>query len=102
MRTMSVRDARANFSELLGSVYYTNNPIVVEKKGKPYAVVISPRQYERLKLEEERDWMLIDNLRAKNADKDPDEVYKEVTKIVEEVRQEMYEKEQKKTSSSSR
>lgn len=101
MKTMSVRDARANFSELLGSVYYTGSPVVVEKKGKPYAVVVSPKQYQKLKQEEEKDWKIIDELRAKNANKDQDEVYKEVTKIVEEVRQEMYEKEQKKTSSGS-
>lgn len=97
-----MRDARANFSELLGSVYYTNNPVTVEKKGKPFAVVVSPQQYQRLKQEEEKDWAIIGELRAKNADKDPDEIYREVTKVVEEVRQEMYEKEQKKALSGSR
>ncbi len=102
MRTISVRDARANFSELLGSVYYTNNPVIVEKKGKPFAVVVSPSQYQRLKQEEEKDWVIIDKLRAKNADKDPDAVYREVTKVVEEVRQEIYDKEQKKGLSGSR
>lgn len=102
MKTVSVRDARANFSELLGSVYYTNNPIIVEKKGKPIAVVVSPYQYQRLKQEEGKDWAIIDELRAKNADKGSDEIYREVTKTVEEVRQEMYEKEQKTTLSGSR
>ena len=100
MRTMSVRDARANFSELLGSVYYTNNPIVVEKKGKTVAVVVSPEQFRQLEKIKAEGWAVIDELRARNKDKDPDEVYREVTKIVEEVRQEMYDKEQKKSKRS--
>jgi prevent-host-death family protein len=96
MRTMSVRDARANFSELLGSVYYTNNPVVVEKKGKTVAVVVSPLQYRQLEKIKADGWAVIEELRDRNAGKDPDEVYREVTKIVEEVRQEMYDKEQNK------
>jgi len=100
MRTMSVRDARANFSELLGSVYYTNNPIVVEKKGKTVAVVVSPVQFKQLEKIKAEGWAVIDELRARNTGKDPDEVYREVTKITEEVRQEMYDKEQKKSKRS--
>lgn len=100
MRIMSVRDARANFSELLGSVYYTNNPIVVEKKGKTVAVVVSPVHFKQLEKIKAEGWAVIDELRARNTDKDPDEVYREVTKIVEEVRQDMYDKEQKKSKRS--
>lgn len=100
MKAMSVRDARANFSELLGSVYYTNNPVVVQKKGKTVAVVVSPVQFRQLEKIKAEGWAVIDELRARNADKDPDEVYREVTKTVEEVRQEMYDKEQKKSKHS--
>lgn len=100
MRIMSVRDARANFSELLGSVYYTNNPIVLEKKGKTVAVIVSPTHFKQLEKIKAEGWAVIDELRARNADKDPDEVYKEVTKIVEEVRQEVYDKEQNKSKRS--
>ncbi len=100
MRTMSVRDARANFSELLGSVYYTNNPIVVEKKGKTVAVVVSPVQFRQLEKIKAEGWAVIDELRSRNIDKYPDQVYRQVTKVVEEVRQEMYDKEQKKSKRS--
>jgi prevent-host-death family protein len=96
MKIMSVRDARANFSELLGSVYYTGSPVVVEKKGKTVAVMVSPRQFRQLEKIKDEGWAVIDEIRTRNKDKDPDEVYKEVTKIVEEVRQEMYDREQKK------
>lgn len=92
-RRMSARDARANFSELLGTVYYTKEPVIVERKGKPFAVVISPEQFERLQKEDRADWTRLDQLAERNADQDPDEVLQDVTAVVEEVRQEHYEKE---------
>lgn len=95
---MSSREARANFSELLGSVYFTKNPVIVEKKGKAMAVVISPDQYKQLEKIKADGWAVVDEIRKRNADKDPDEVYKDVTAVVEEVRQEMYEAEKKKAS----
>ena len=39
---MSVREARAHFADVLGSVYHTGEPVVVERNGKPVAVLISP------------------------------------------------------------
>jgi hypothetical protein len=39
-----------------------------------------------------RFWRTVDEIRARNADKDPDEVLRDVTEVVEEVRQEQYER----------
>ena len=97
VRRMSSRDARANFSEILGLVYYTQEPVIVEKKGKPVAVVISPREFERIQQEREerrqRAWEAVRRVQEANQDKDPDEVYRDVTAVVEEVRQEQYDRE---------
>src|SRR5688572_9015253 len=86
VRRMSTRDARANFSELLGLVYYTKEPVVVERKGKPYAVVISPDQYAMLEKELEQSWQTLQQVQAQNAEKDPKEVLRDVTEVVETVR----------------
>lgn len=94
VRKMSARDARANFSELLGLVYYTKQPVMVEKKGKPFAVLISPEQYGELQREEQADWAALEELGRTNAREDPAEVLRDVTEVVEEVRQERYEREQ--------
>ncbi len=101
MKTVSVRDARANFSDLLGSVYYTNIPVMVEKKGKPIAVFVNPSQYRQLEKIKAEGWTVVDELRAKNVNKDPDKIYKEATKVVGEVRQEMYEKKQNRNNNRS-
>jgi prevent-host-death family protein len=47
-RRMSVHEARANFSDVLGSVYHTGEPVIIEWRGKPVAVQISPEQYRQL------------------------------------------------------
>ncbi|MGH2531881.1 MAG: type II toxin-antitoxin system Phd/YefM family antitoxin [Thermomicrobiales bacterium] len=46
-RTMSSHEARANFGDVVGSVYYTGEPVVIARKGKPMAVVVSPADFER-------------------------------------------------------
>lgn len=40
----------------------------------------------------ERFWQTVERIRARNAEKDPDEILREVTEVVEEVRQERYER----------
>jgi len=89
---MSSKEARERFSDLLGSVYYTKEPVIVEKKGKPIAVVISLEQYEAIQKEEERLWRIVDQIRARNVDNDPDEVLQDVTAVVEDVRKTRYDK----------
>ncbi len=90
VKHMSSREARANFADLLGAVYYTGEAVVVEKKGKPVAVVISPAAYQALQEASARDWAVIEDLQAANADRDPDEVLADATAAVQEVRAERY------------
>ncbi len=88
VKHLSSREARANCADLLGAVYYTGEAIVVEKKGKPVAVVISPAEYQALTEASARDWVVIEELQAANADRDPNEVRADVTAAVKEVRAE--------------
>lgn len=67
VRRMSAKEARDNFSDVLGSVYYTKEPIVVEKQGRPFAVVISPEDFDRLLKEREARYADVDEIRRKNA-----------------------------------
>jgi prevent-host-death family protein len=91
-RTMSAKQARDHFADLLGSVHYGKQPIIVEKQGKPFAVVISPEDFARL-----RDMALddlasvVETIHEDNATLDPDVAYQEVTDVVEQVRQARHE-----------
>ena len=91
VRRMSTRDARANFADMLGRVYYTKEPVIVEKKGKPVAVVISPEDYERYRRsEKERLFQVIHDIQEQNRAKDPQEMEADIAAAVEEVRQEKH------------
>jgi PHD/YefM family antitoxin component YafN of YafNO toxin-antitoxin module len=87
VRTISAPKTDVKFDDLIDSLAEGDEPVLVERDGKPIAVVIAPATYERLvRLERERDWAVIDRLRALNADKDPDQVFADVTAEVESVR----------------
>ncbi|MDQ6850291.1 MAG: type II toxin-antitoxin system Phd/YefM family antitoxin [Actinomycetota bacterium] len=91
---MSVKEARENFSDLLGMVYYGKEPVIVERKGKPMAVLISPEQYERYERQVmQRFGQVLDELHNVNAGTDPDEIQRDVDEAVAEVRREQYERE---------
>jgi antitoxin YefM len=97
---MSTREARANFSDMLGRVHYTKEPVIIEKKGRPFAVVISPDDYEAFAREREQGFAAVDAIRARNSSQDTAEVENDVTEAVESVRQEMHDERKKTTSGS--
>ena len=93
-KRISAKEARDNFSDLLGSVHYGGNPVIVEKKGRPFAVMISPEDFERFqKIAKEQFFDTVREIHQANKDADPDEVLRDVTEAVEAVRQEAYERE---------
>ena len=92
---MSAREARANFSDLLDRVYYTKEPVIVEKKGRPFAVVINMEDYEWLVAEREKEWTVLRSAQERNAHENPDDVLREVTAEVEATRQKVYAEQQK-------
>jgi len=47
-RMMSATDARIHFGELMRHVVEGQEPVIVERGGKPHVVVISVDEYERL------------------------------------------------------
>ena len=87
VRTISAPDAQANFPDLLGSVHETHEAVVVEQNGEAVAVVISIDEFARLQqTDEDRWWASIERVQDRNADKDPAEVLRDVTDLIEEVR----------------
>ena len=88
VRRMSAREAREKFADLLGSVYYTKEPVVVEKQGRPYVVVVSTDDYERIVKEREERFTVLDEVRARNRDVTPEEAEADAAREVAAVRQE--------------
>lgn len=90
---INVTKVRDNLSEILGRVRFGEETVTIEKKGKPYAVIISPEEYQRYKeIAKKAFFATVKDIQARNANVSEDEVMKDVTEVVEEVRQEMYER----------
>lgn len=96
---MTAKQARDNFTDLLGSVYYGKESIVVEKKGRPFVVVVNPDEYGNyIKYKEaakKRVLEIIEEIQTANKDKSYEEALKDTTEAVEETRKERYAKNQK-------
>ncbi|MBI2861444.1 MAG: hypothetical protein HYX89_01345 [Chloroflexi bacterium] len=70
---------------------------------RPVERVIEQMRSQRTRpREEDADWSVLDRLAERNADKDPDEVLRDVTAVVEEVRRERYERKKAQASKSRR
>lgn len=48
-RVVSATEARIRFGELIRRVVEEREPVLVERGGKPYVVLLSVEEYERLK-----------------------------------------------------
>lgn len=89
--TVSAKQARDNFSDLLGRVRYGEEVVMIEKKGRPYGVLISPSEYERYqRITKEQFFKTAEQIQNRNVRFSEKEVLDDVTKAVEEVRQKMY------------
>ena len=91
--THNVKQARDSFSEILGRVKFGKEVITVEKKGKPYAVIMNSEEFEKYKeTARKRLGGIIADIQANNANVNEEEAMKEITQVVEEVRQKNYER----------
>lgn len=96
LKTVTAAEARANIDDVFAAAKDPDQAVVVEENGEPLVVVISPEEFERYRQQRiEQAWQAIDRMRERNAHLDPDEMLAEITEVVEEVRQERYDAEQR-------
>ena len=81
-------EARKRLGELLESVYYRGDEVVIERAGKVMGVVIPARRYEAL--ERDREWLFkfIDDLHEFNRHVPPGVIEAEIEAAIAEVRAE--------------
>jgi len=91
-RTISAVDARKRLGEILESVYYRGDEVVIERAGKPMAVVIPSSRYEVFERSQQRarDELLelIQMNWEKNKDVPPEVIEREIELAIQEVRAE--------------
>ncbi len=91
-RTVSLTEVQHDITTLITALSETTDALIIEHEGQPVAVLLSPAAYEQLlRSEAERDWMIIQQVRTRNAGKDPDAVIADVAAGVEAARRELRE-----------
>ena len=93
--TISKQEATSAFDAVLGTLPEDKETVIVDESGDRIAVVVSPEEFD--KLSHDRFWSTVDRIRERNAEKDPDTVVDDITAIVEDVRQERYERQRSET-----
>jgi prevent-host-death family protein len=86
VRRLSAKEARDRFAEILGQVHFGKDTVIVEKAGKPVAAVIDMERYERLARAWDEPFDVLDRIRTRNREKDPEQVESDVAAAVVEVR----------------
>lgn len=90
-QTISMTDAQRDFGSLVKRVSKKETRVVVEDNGEPVAALVSPDDLDQLKrLDSYREdpWRVIDEIHARNRDKDPEEVERDVAEAIAEMREE--------------
>ena len=99
-RRLSAVEARKRLGEVLEGVFYRGDEVVIERAGKPMAVVIPASMYEKLDRDRQaaRDRLveLMEKNWEKNKDADPDEIQRDIDEAVREVRAEMRQEAERK------
>jgi hypothetical protein len=88
-QTLSTAAASRAFTELVHKVSQHETRVVVEENGKAIAALIAAddlARLNRLDAERERAGSVFDEIHARNAHFDPDEVERDVAQALEEVR----------------
>jgi prevent-host-death family protein len=87
-RTVTAMEARKRLGELLETVYHRGDEVIIERAGKPMAVVIPAAKYEAV-MQHSREELrkTVQELREANANVPPEEIYADVAEAVREVRE---------------
>jgi prevent-host-death family protein len=91
IKTIKASEAGQQFSQLLNEVFRKETRVLVEKSGIPVAAIISASDLKRLaRLEAERnkDFAILDEMREAFKDVPPEEISREVSRALSQVRAE--------------
>jgi prevent-host-death family protein len=89
-RKVSAVEARKRLGEILEGVYYRGDEVVIERAGKPMAVVIPAERYETMERSRERLFELIEKAQERNKDVPYEVIEREIELAIREVRERHY------------
>ena len=85
-RTISAMEARQRFGEIIEGVHYRGDEVVIERAGKPMAVIVPTERYEAMQRSRERVFASIEKNWERNKDVPYEQIERDVANAVREVR----------------
>ena len=85
-KTISAVRLRGKLGQVLEEVYYRGDQYVIERSGKPMAVVVPVEQYEQWRRKRRELFALIDEIREDAKSSDPAELERDIVEAVREAR----------------
>ena len=83
---VSAREARNKFADIMGSVRYGGEEVIVERSGRPMAALIPVDTYERLVAERRVRFEVVDQIRSSLPTVASDEIEKDVAQAIHSLR----------------
>lgn len=83
---VGAKEARNKFADLLGSVHYGGQVVIVERAGKPMVAVIPVEMYQQVVAEREIRFQVLDRIRSRVPEVSAEEVAQDVAEAIETVR----------------
>ena len=80
------REARNQFSNLLGRVGYGGEVVVLERSGKPIAVMVPVEMYEKFLAEREQQFAVVDRIRQNSPEISEDEITNDINEAMIDLR----------------
>lgn len=65
VRKVSAMAVRDKLGQLLEEVYYRGDAVVIERAGRPMAVLVSPAEYERLRARRTERFRVYERIKAR-------------------------------------
>jgi len=83
---VSAREARNKFADIMGSVRYGGEEVIVERSGRPMAALIPVDTYERLVAERRVRFEVVDQIRSSLPTVASNEIEKDVVQVIHSLR----------------
>ena len=83
---ISAREARNRFADIMGSVRYGGEEVIVERSGRPMAALIPVDTYERMVSERRTRFEVLDQIRARLPDLPAEELEHDIAQAIHKVR----------------
>lgn len=77
-KTVTAMKARGNLGQILEEVFYRGDEVIIERAGRPMAVVVPVEQYEQWRRDREAFFATIEEVRERNANAPPSAVEADV------------------------